>query len=242
MSEEKQKYGIAKPSEAVNVDLLVTLQPNTLQLIDCIDFMRECPSNYFDLAIVDPPYGIDMDGGTIGIEGDAKPQEYTKKDWDASPPKQEYFDELLRTSKNQIIWGANHFISRIPYDSSSWVIWDKNKVGEKFADGELAWTSFTTAVRIFKYTWHGFIQGDMKNKEVRIHPTQKPVALYKWLLKKYAKAGDLILDTHVGSGSSLVACKELGFDYVGYEIDKEYYEQAKRRLERAFRKYELEFE
>ena len=214
--------------------------PNSFLNMDCMELMKECPDNYFDLAIVDVPYGINMDGGTIGIEGDAKPKDYIKKDWDASPPKQEYFDELLRISKNQIIWGANHFISKIPYDSSSWVVWDKNKVGNLFADGELAWTSFTTAIRIFRYTWHGFIQGDMKNKETRIHPTQKPTKLYKWLLKNYAKPGDKIFDSHVGSGSSLIACKQLGFDYWGTEIDKDYYEAAKKRIAKAFRQYELE--
>lgn len=200
---------------------------------DCMEGMAQYPDKYFDLAIVDPPYGINMDGGTIGVKGKANPQEYTKKKWDVCAPDKTYFNELFRVSKNQIVFGANHFISKMPYDSSSWIIWDKDKVGGFYADGELAWTSFVTAVRIFKYTWHGFIQGDMKNKEIRIHPTQKPVALYKWLLKNYAKDGDRILDTHVGSGSSLIAFEELGFDYVGYEIDKDYYLAAKERIEKA---------
>jgi site-specific DNA-methyltransferase (adenine-specific) len=191
--------------------------------------MSRYPDNYFDLAIVDPPYGINMDGGKIGDNNCGKAKDYTQKDWDKEPPSLEYFKELMRVSKNQIIWGANHFISRMPFDSSCWIIWDKDNSGN-FADCEMAWTSFNTAVRKYKFRWNGMIQGDMKNKEVRIHPTQKPVALYKWLLDKYAKQGDKILDTHLGSGSIAIACHDYGFELTACELDIDYYNKAVERI------------
>lgn len=198
--------------------------------IDCMKYMATLPDKAFDLAIVDPPYGINMDGGKYGINGAAKAKEYNKKDWDKKAPDKKYFDELQRISKNQIVWGANHFISRLPIDSSCWIVWDKQKVGGFFADSELAWTSFRSAVRNFTYQWHGMLQGDMKNKELRIHPTQKPVKLYEWLLQNYAKQGDRILDTHLGSGSSAIAAHYGGFDFVGCELDNEYYAAACARV------------
>lgn len=198
--------------------------------MDCMEGMKEFPDKYFELAIVDPPYGINMDGGKIGGDNLGTAKNYIKKDWDISAPQEPYFNELRRASKNQIIWGANHFISRIPLDSSCWIVWDKDNSGN-FADCELAWTSFKTAVRIFRYRWNGMLQENMKSKEVRIHPTQKPVALYEWLLTRYAIKGDKILDTHVGSASSLIACHNLGFDYVGFELDKDYYSMASKRLD-----------
>ena len=196
---------------------------------DNMELMARYPDNYFDLAIVDPPYGIDMDGGKIGGNNCGKAKDYTKKEWDKEPPKQEYFNEIKRISKNQIIWGANHFISKIPFDSSCWVIWDKDNTGD-FADCEMAWTSFDTAVRKFKFRWNGMLQEDMKNKEKRIHPTQKPVKLYEWLLMNYAKEGDKILDTHLGSGSIALACHNLKFELTACELDKEYYDAAVKRL------------
>ena len=158
---------------------------------------------------------------------------FKPKPWDMTPPPVEYFDELFRVSKNQVIWGANHFISRIPFDSSCWLIWDKDNGHTDFADCELAWTSFKTATRIFKFTWSGFRQGNMRNKEVRIHPTQKPIPLYEWILRNYANDGDKILDTHVGSASSLIACHNFGLEFVGFEIDEEYYKTAAARLKSA---------
>ncbi len=209
------------------------LELNKFYNMDCMEGMKHIPDKYFDLAIVDPPYGIGEDGsknhtrGKLAIAKNYKP--FHGKDL-KSPPK-EYFQELLRVSKNQIIWGGNHFISKIPYDSSCWIVWDKDNGENDFADCELAWTSFKTAVRKFKFRWNGMLQENMKNKEVRIHPTQKPVTLYKWILKNYAKEGDKILDTHVGSASSLIACHQMGFDYIGFELDKEYYKLANERLE-----------
>ena len=200
---------------------------------DCMEYMATVPDKYFDLAIVDPPYGIGMDGGKYGLDGATNAKKYDKKDWDNKSPDKAYFDELQRISKNQIVWGANHFISKIPIDSSCWIVWDKQKIGGFFADSELAWTSFKSAVRNFTYQWHGMLQGDMKNKEVRIHPTQKPVALYNWLLTNYAKKGQKILDTHLGSGSSAIAAHYFGVDFVGCELDKDYFEAAKARFDMA---------
>ena len=203
--------------------------------MDCMEGMKEIPDNYFELAIVDPPYGIGEDGRKSNSrKGRGKHKKqihiHENKQWDSSSPSIEYFKELLRVSKKQIIWGANHFISKIPYDSSCWVVWKKNgqNPNSDFADCELAWTNYKTAVRFFSFDWTGF--GAINSGEYRIHPTQKPVALYKWLLSNYAKEGDKILDTHVGSASSLIACYDLGFEYLGFELDKDYYDMACKRL------------
>jgi len=196
-----------------------------------MELMKRYPDKYFDLAIVDPPYGIDMDGGNIGGSVLAKTTSYTKKEWDKNSPTKQYFNELVRVSKNQIIWGANHFIQDIPYaNSSSWVVWDKQNGDNNFADCELAWTSFKTAVRKFEFRWAGMLQGDMKNKQIRIHPTEKPYKLYKWLLDKYAKPNDKILDTHAGSASIAIACHDYGFSLTACELDPEYYEKAVQRI------------
>ena len=198
--------------------------------IDCIEFMKTKPDKYYDLAIVDPPYGINMDGGKIGGNNCGKAKDYTQKDWDKEPPSLEYFKELMRVSKNQIVWGANHFISRMPFDSSCWIIWDKDYSGN-FADCEMAWTSFNTAVRKYKFRWNGMLQQNMKDKEIRIHPTQKPKDLYRWILKNYAKPNDLILDTHGGSMSISIACDMEGFDLDVTEIDTEYFINGQKRYE-----------
>lgn len=206
---------------------------NHLYNLDCMEAMQQIPDGYFQLAIVDPPYGIGENGKRNATRGRlAKAQAYTPYfgyDKDAPPP--EYFAELRRVSHNQIIFGANHFISRIPFDSACWIVWDKENGRTDFADCELAWTSFKSAVRIFRFRWQGMLQGDMKNREIRIHPNQKPVKLYEWLLREYANPGDLILDTHAGSASSLIACHNLGFDFLGFEIDEVYFERARQRLE-----------
>lgn len=156
---------------------------------NCMDLMARYPDKHFDLAIVDPPYGIAQDGHRENNRSKlAKSKKYHKALWDQPAPDKAYFDELFRVSKNQIIWGANHFISKIPIDSPCWIVWDKDNTGN-FADCELAWTSFETAVRKFQYRWNGMLQQNMKDKEIRIHPTQKPVALYKWLLTNYSQMG-----------------------------------------------------
>jgi len=201
--------------------------------IDCMTALKKMQDNEFDLAIVDPPYGIGEDGAKNHTRGKlTKATLYTPKQWDSSVPQKEYFIELKRVNKNVIIWGANHFIENVPNaNSSSWVIWDKQNGNSDFADCEMAYTSYKSAVRKYVFRWAGMLQGDMKNKEVRIHPTQKPVKLYEWLLMNYAKEGDKILDTHLGSGSIAIACHNLGFDLEGYELDKEYFDAAKKRLE-----------
>ena len=194
---------------------------------DNMQLMSRYEDNHFDLAIIDPPYGIDINNQKQGEGGGvAKKINYTKKDWDKQPPNKEYFNELIRVSKNQIIFGANHFISKIPFDSSCWIVWDKDNGETDFADCELAWTSFSTAARKFKWLWSGMLQQNMKHKQKRIHPTQKPIELYRWILMKYAKQGDKILDTHLGSGSIAIACHEEKFDLVACEKDKEYFDNA----------------
>lgn len=204
---------------------------------DCMEYLKEFPDNYFDLSIVDPPYGGVTQGGYMSNKmggGVAKNRnDYHLGVWQYGRPSDDYFKELLRVSKNQIIWGGNYYASLLP-DSQEWIVWDKEKPeGVSFADCELAWTSFDVATRILKFAWNGMLQGDMKNKEAKIHPTQKPVRLYEWCLSRYAKDGDTILDTHVGSGSSLIACHETDHKYIGFEIDPVYYEKAKQRIDEA---------
>jgi len=200
---------------------------------DNMELMKRYPDNYFDLAIVDPPYGIGEDGKKNHSRSVlTKAKQYTDKNWDNKTPSVAYFHELLRVSKNAVIWGANHFIEKIPNpNSSSWIVWDKQNGDNDFADCELAWTNYKTAVRKFEFRWAGMLQGDMKNKENRIHPTQKPAVLYKWILEKYAKPGDKILDTHLGSGSIAIACHDYGFDLTACELDKEYFESAIKRIQ-----------
>lgn len=200
---------------------------------DCMQALKEFPDKFFDLAIADPPYGIGESGAKNHSRGClAKSKDYKPfYGNDKKTPDKDYFDELFRVSNNQIIWGGNYFVSKIQKDSPCWIVWNKENGETDFADCELAWTSFNCATRMFTFRWQGMLQGDMKNKEIRIHPTQKPVALYKWLLTKFAKKDDKILDTHCGSASSLVACYDLGFDAWGYEIDSYYYQQAKERLD-----------
>lgn len=212
--------------------------------MDCMKGMKEFPDMYFDLAIVDPVYGDVKAGGymTGKSKGGVGPHpEYNYSIWDQKKTDIGYFKELFRVSKNQIIWGGNYFAEEIGKDSPCWIVWDKCNGNTNWADCELAWTSFNTAVRLFRYTWNGMmqgksisngylIQGDKSKNEVRIHPTQKPIVLYEWQLKNYAKPGWKILDTHVGSASSLIACHNLGFDYVGFEIEKEYFNQSSSRL------------
>ena len=200
---------------------------------DCMEVMAKMKDNAYDLAIVDPPYGIGESGGKNKnrTDGLAKAKDY--KDFagnDLKPANKEYFTELKRVSKNQIIWGANHFIQNIPKaNSSCWIVWNKDNGKTDFADSELAYTSFKSAVRNFKFKWNGMLQQDMKNKEIRIHPTQKPVKLYEWLLMNYAKPDDKILDTHGGSMSIALACHNLGFDLDLWELDEDYYNAGTER-------------
>jgi site-specific DNA-methyltransferase (adenine-specific) len=212
--------------------------------MDCMDGMKQFPDKYFDLAIVDPPYGgagqdvsetfndaiVGRFGGTFekyfkgdkrGHMGGGHAKQYGYGHWDIAPSK-EYFNELFRVSKNQIIWGGNYF--ELP-PTRCFLIWRKTNVPEKFSMAmcEYAWTSFNDNAKMFEYSAVG--------QKGRFHPTQKPVELYKWILLNYAQHGDKILDTHVGSASSLIACRESGFQYVGFEIDEEYFKMAQKRLQ-----------
>jgi len=213
------------------------LEFNNFYCVDCMEVLKLMPDKSIDLCIVDPPYGIGEDSDKIREYNSKsceawrgrKPKEYVKKNWDNATPNIEYFTELQRVSKNQIIWGGNYF-SDILRPTGSWIIWDKQVVMPTFSDGEMAWCSMRNSLKIVQFLWAGY----RKCEEVdRIHPTQKPVKLYEWILNNYAKQGDKILDTHVGSASSLIACHNLGFQYVGFELDKEYYEQSLKRLETA---------
>ena len=214
---------------------------------DCMIGMKQYPDGYFDLAIVDPPYGIGYDtiagrvGGTKPKNAMAKFKVYHTSDWDVRPHK-EYFVELARVSKSQIIWGGNYFSDYLK-PSKSFICWDKRcqeNMSNTFADCEYAYMSENLGVaRMFRYVWKGMLQGDMKDKENRIHPTQKPVALYEWILKNYAKEGYKILDTHVGSGSSRIACYNLNYDFIGYEIDEVYFKAQEHRFEVATRQMRL---
>ncbi len=207
---------------------------NVAYCMDCMDYMKTLPDNAFDLAVVDPPYGIGESGRNNNTRSHlAKAKQYKAfYGEDKESPNVRYFSELFRVSKNQVIFGANHFISKIPYDSPSWIVWDKENGMNDFADCELAWTSFKTAVRKFQYRWAGMLQGNMRDKEVRIHPTQKPVALYAWIYRNYAKPGMKILDTHLGSGSSRIAAWDAGLDFVGTEIDKNYFRLQEERFKK----------
>jgi len=190
---------------------------------DCMVGMARYPDKYFDLAIVDPPYGIGIDGQKESISTNRFRHDF--KGWDTAIPDKEYFIELFRVSENQIIWGGNYMVEKLK-NSRCWLIWDKIQEFSG-ADFEMAWTSFNKSAKAFRMS-----RVEAYTNQDKIHPTQKPVALYKWLLKNYAKQGDLILDTHVGSASSLIACHDMGFDAVGFELDPDYYKASKQRLER----------
>lgn len=204
--------------------------------IDCMKYMKACADKSFDLAIVDPPY---FDGpNKTGYYGkgysklNVKRAEYYDSCDSWQVPGHEYFIELKRISKNQIIWGANHFAGLFDSSSPCWIVWDKDNGSSSFADCELAYTSFLTAVRCYKYRWNGMIQGvhgDKKKNETRIHPTQKPINLYKWLLQKYAEPGQRIIDTHLGSGSSAIAAYYFGVDFVGCELNTRYFRDSMKR-------------
>lgn len=198
--------------------------------MDCVEGMKQYPDKYFDLAVVDPPYGIGEANEKRMQSRHHSQKKYKGGEWDNCAPDIIYFNELRRISKDQIIWGANHFISNNPVNSSCWIVWDKDVYGD-FADCELAWTSFKTAVRKFKFTWNGFRQGySYINKEDRIHPTQKPTALYDWIYKNYLPEGGKVIDTHLGSGSNRIAADKAGnIDFTAYELDKDYFEAQEKR-------------
>jgi site-specific DNA-methyltransferase (adenine-specific) len=204
-----------------------------LILGDCLEEMKKIPDKSIDLVLTDPPYGINRDKQAMGRGGGiAKHIDYGKYDWDNKIPDKVYFNEMMRISKNQVIFGGNYFVEYLK-NSPCWIFWDKNNGETDFADGELAWTSFTTAVRKIKYTWSGMLQGNMKEKDFRQHPTQKPVSIMRWILEKYSQKGQSIIDPFMGSGTTGVACKELGRNFIGIEIEPKYFEIAQRRINQA---------
>ena len=190
--------------------------------------MARFPDNYFDLAIVDPPYGIGADKAQNSGGEKFGYKKYKDSDWDSSIPSKEFFIELQRVSKNQIIWGGNYMTEYLP-PSMGWIIWDKGQRGFSLADGEMAWTSFNKAMRIFEFSRAGCIKSNNTMIE-KFHPTAKPFELYKYCLDKYAKEGDKILDTHLGSGSIAIACHDYGFELTACELDKEYFDKAMQRI------------
>lgn len=208
------------------------LELNQLYLMDCMDGMKQFPDKYFELAIVDPPYGIGRDEGFEGFEGFGgfgKPiaRKRYKGGWDDNTPDSDYFDELQRITDHVIIWGGQFFTDKLP-QAGHWIFWDKINTMPTFGDGELAYTNFDrNSVKRYTGQWNGLL-GKESN---RIHATQKPVKLYKWLLRNYAKPGDKIIDTHVGSGSSIIAFIDGGFDWIGFEIDSDYHAAATKRIE-----------
>ena len=225
------------------------LELNRLYHMCCHEGMAQIPDKFFGLAITDPPYGRREHGGKNrsglatqknGSKLYVKAPMYEKKSWDTEPPNREYFDELFRVSRNQIIWGANYYPDNY---GPGRIVWDKCNDGSDQSSCEIAYCSLMSRVDMFRFMWRGMLQGksvseghiqqgDKRLNERRIHPAQKPVALYAWLLQTYAKPGDKILDTHVGSGSSLIACYDAGHDYMGFEIDADYFTKATERIER----------
>lgn len=216
--------------------------------MDCMQGMKEFPDKYFDLAIVDPPYGRKEHGGRNrsgyvrqknGSKIFVKDGQYENRKWDNEPPSEDYFNELMRVSKNQIIFGCNYFDYPL---IGGRIVWDKCNDGSNQSDAEIAYCSMNDRIDIFRYMWRGMFQGksitegttqqgNKRLNEKRIHPTQKPVALYEWLLNRYAKPNDVILDTHVGSASSLIACYNTNHKFVGFELDEYYYKVSKQRLD-----------
>jgi len=211
-----------------------TVKSSKIELhnVDCMEYMKTCKDNEFDLAIVDPPYGINVNV-SMGRRAKDKKSSYHKfAGGDTDAPNKDYFIELQRVSKNQIIWGANHFIDRLPSpNSKSWIVWDKKFSNEvSFATAELAWTSIDKVIKTFS---------ESSADKHRIHPTQKPVRLYEWILSMYAKPGQRILDTHLGSGSIAIACHYFGVDLVGCELDTDYFNAAKERIDQQTKQHDM---
>lgn len=215
--------------------------------IDCIEFMKTCSDKQFDLAIVDPPYGLSIHkmNFTQSVNGGvAKRNDYSDiTDWDSNAPTKEYFAQLQRVSKNQIIWGWNYFVENLT-SCKCYIVWDKkteDKYSNDFADCETAWTSFDKPAKVYRHLWSGMMQQNMKDKEKRIHPTQKPVGLYNRCLNDFAEKGMKILDTHLGSGSIAVACHYYGVDLTATEINPKYFADAQERIKNETIQTKIEF-
>jgi len=203
---------------------------------NCLDILKQLPDKSIDLILTDPPYGIGVGKKTCIYDGKkhghaaTNRRNYTEKDWDNDIPPKEIFDEMIRVSKNQIIFGGNYFVEYLT-NSPCWIVWDKMNGNNDFADCELAWTSFKSAVRKYEYMWNGMLQQNMKNKEIRIHPTQKPADLLAMIIRDYSKENELILDCFSGSCSTAIACNRMGRRFICIEIDEEYCELAQKRLD-----------
>jgi len=197
------------------------MEINKIYNMNCLEGLKQLDDNSVDLIVTDPPYGINIcSNGKVGGGKLAEVKDYGVQEWDKSIPSEEIFKEMFRVAKNLIIFGGNYMTKYLP-PSSCWIVWDKDNTGN-FADCELAWTSFNTAVRKFKWRWNGMLQERMNWKENRLHPTQKPIPLFRWILENYSKEGDLILDPFLGSGTTTTACKQLNRKFIGFEISKEY--------------------
>jgi len=200
---------------------------STVYLMDCVAGMKEYPDKYFDLAVVDPPYGLGIDGQKLSINNKNPKhnrKEHTRKDWDNEIPAMEYFIELFRVSKHQIIWGANYFVEHLNCGSKGWIVWYKGQEGLTMSDAELAYTNFDKVTRVVKINRVELL------KDGTFHPTQKPIKLYDWIFKNYSEKGQRVLDTHLGSGSSRIAAYKNELDFTGFEIDKEYYDLSEKRF------------
>ncbi len=208
----------------------MTPELNRIYEGDCLGVMRGWPDACVDLIVTDPPYGIGEAAGKNKSRGLlAVSKDYGNKSWDDERPSRKHFDEMRRVSKNQVIFGGNYFADML-LPKSCWIVWDKLNGATDFADCELAWTSFDSAVRRVAYQWQGMLQGDMKNKEQRVHPTQKPLPVMRWVLERYAKPGMVICDPFCGSGTTLVAAEGIGLSWVGIERDTDYVQLAQDRV------------
>jgi len=211
-------------------------------IMDCLEGMREMDDNSIDLILTDPPYGIgESNEKNAGRGGLAQPTDFGHYTWDKERLGKEYFDEMLRVSKNQIIFGGNYYIDYLK-PTSCFIVWDKENGMNDFADCELAWTSFKSTVRIFRWQWNGMLQGNMRDKEKRVHPTQKPIPLFVWILEKYSKPGDLILDPFLGSGTTLKACRMTNRNGKGFELNPAYASVIEKRIRAKDKSIESFFE
>lgn len=209
---------------------------NKITHADCLEIMRQLPDKCIDLILTDPPYGEKMSRrGTIGSTNKGQVTDYGKSDWDDSIPDKVYFDEMFRVSKHQIIFGGNFMVEHINKNSPCWIVWDKDNSGN-YADCELAWTSFSSAIKQYRWRWNGMLQQDMKNKEHRIHPTQKPVKLFEMILRDFYKQKGLtgvVADFYSGSGTTAIACDNLSIPFLCVEKGLEYWEKSNKRLQDA---------
>jgi len=205
---------------------------------DSLTVLKQLPDKCIDLILTDPPYGINVSKSVYNVEAGQKRSHnakavagtYKHADWDSDIPTKEYFDEMERVAKHRIIFGGNYFTEYLK-PSSGWIFWDKNNGTNDFGDGELAWTDFNKAIRKYQYTWNGMLQEDMKNKEIRIHPTQKPVGLLMKILRDYSEPGWLVMDPFSGSGSTAIACERWGLPFICVERDVDYYKVSIKRLD-----------